>query len=116
MQLVGPDALPEKEQAILDVTRMIREDFLQQSAFSDVDASSSLKKQHKMLSAILRFNSRAADALELGVELKAIKGIAVRNEIARMKEFPENEFDSKFEALVKNIDSQFDKIVKDVGK
>ena len=116
VQLVGPDALPEKEQAILDVTRMIREDFLQQSAFSDVDASSSLKKQHKMLSAILRFNSRAADALELGVELKAIKGIAVRNEIARMKEFPENEFDSKFEALVKNIDSQFDKIVKDVGK
>ena len=84
VQLVGPDALPEKEQAILDVTRMIREDFLQQSAFSDVDASSSLKKQHKMLSAILRFNSRAADALELGVELKAIKGIAVRNEIARM--------------------------------
>jgi V/A-type H+-transporting ATPase subunit A len=69
-----------------------------------------------MLSAILRFYNRATDALEMGVELKSLKAIEVKNEIARMKEIPENEFDSKFEGLMKNIDSQFDKIVKDVGK
>ena len=116
VQLVGPDALPEKEQVILDVTRMIREDFLQQSAFSDIDASSSLKKQHKMLGAILRFNSRAASVLDQGVELKAIRGLEVRNEIARMKEIPESDLDKRFEGLIKNIDLQFDKIARETGR
>ena len=116
VQLVGPDALPEKEQAILDVTRMIREDFLQQSAFSDVDAYSSLKKQYKMLKAILKFHEKTNGALDLGAELKEIKTLKVREEIARMKEIPENEFDSKVDAISANIDSQFDRLIKGLGK
>ncbi|MEK6958032.1 MAG: ATP synthase subunit A [archaeon] len=116
VQLVGPDALPEKEQSILDVTRMIREDYLQQSAFSDIDASSSLKKQAKMLSTILRFYTRSADAIELGVQLKDIKTLKVREAIARMKEIPENEFEKKSSEIVSEIDSQFEKLVKGLGR
>jgi len=113
VQLVGPDALPEKEQAVLDATRMIREDFLQQSAFSDVDASASLQKQYRMLKTILKFYDRAADALDLGVQLKTVLGLKVREEIARMKEIPEAEVQKKIDGIIGSIDSEFDKVVKD---
>ncbi|MBI4210580.1 MAG: V-type ATP synthase subunit A [Candidatus Diapherotrites archaeon] len=112
VQLVGPDALPEKEQATLDATRMIREDFLQQSAFSEIDASSSLAKQHLMLKAILRFHERAADAIDLGLQLKAITGLNVRAQIARMKEIPEEEAARKLNSIISGIDSEFDKAME----
>jgi len=95
---------------------MIREDFLQQSAFSDIDAYSSLNKQHKMLSAIMKFHERSSAALDAGVELKAIKGLKVIGEIARMKEIPEHEFDKKIGAVYANIDSQFSSLTKGMGK
>ena len=116
VQLVGPDALPEKEQAILDVPRMIREDFLQQSAFSDVDASASLNKQYRMLKTILRFYNKSIDAIELGVQLKAVTALKVREEIARMKEIPEKDVDKKINAIDSEIDSQFEKIVKEAKR
>ncbi len=116
VQLVGPDALPEKEQAVLDATRMIREDFLQQSAYSDVDAYASLEKQHKMLRAILHFHSRAIEAIEQGCQLKAVTSLKVRDEIARMKEAPEKDFANKSEELAGAIDSQFHKIMGEAKK
>ena len=112
VQLVGPDALPEKEQAILDVTRMIREDFLQQSAFSEIDAYTSLAKQYGMLRAILKFGERANASLEAGAELKAIRALKVKDEIARMKEIPENDFAKRIKEIEADIDSQFEKITK----
>ena len=63
VQLVGPDALPEGEKAILEVTRMIREDFLQQSAFQESDSFCPLEKQHWMLKTILTFHDAMAEAL-----------------------------------------------------
>ena len=81
VQLVGPDALPEKEQAVLIVTRMLREDYLQQNAYSDVDARSSMKKQYVMLKTILKFHERAVNALDLGVQLKKIGELGTRNKI-----------------------------------
>ena len=58
VQLVGPDALPESEKAILDVTRMIREDFLQQSAYSDTDSFCPMEKQYLMLKVIMTYYTR----------------------------------------------------------
>ena len=113
VQLVGPDALPEKEQVVLDSTRMIREDFLQQSAFSEIDASSSLQKQYIMLAAILRFYEKSLDALDLGVQLKTITGLAIRQEIARMKEIPEKDIQKKVEQIISEMDLQFEKAVKE---
>jgi V/A-type H+-transporting ATPase subunit A len=86
VQLVGPDALPETEKAILEVTRMIREDFLQQSAFDEIDSFCPLEKQYWMLKTILAFHDAMTEALSKGVSLQQVLALPVKTAIARMKE------------------------------
>ena len=86
VQLVGPDALPESEKAILEVTRMIREDFLQQSAYSDTDSFCPMEKQYLMLKVIMTFYAQVNDAMNRGVTLKQIQSLPIRTAIGRMKE------------------------------
>ncbi|MBU1682223.1 MAG: V-type ATP synthase subunit A [Candidatus Micrarchaeota archaeon] len=107
VQLVGPDALPEKEQAILLITKMLREDYLQQNAFSDVDARCELSKQYEMLKTIMRFGERTNSALDLGVQLKRIQELEVIAQIGRMKEIADMK---EFDKLQKKVDSSFDKL------
>jgi len=107
VQLVGPDALPEKEQAVMVSTKMLREDLLQQSAFHEVDTYSSMKKQYLILRNILRFHHRAISAVELGVQLKRVMELPIRERIARMKEVPEAKL-HEVEALGGEIDKAFD--------
>ncbi|MFA6328214.1 MAG: V-type ATP synthase subunit A [Candidatus Micrarchaeia archaeon] len=109
VQLVGPDALPEKEQAIMVSTKMLREDLLQQSAFHEVDTYSSMKKQYFILRNILRFHHRAIAAVELGVQLKRIMELPVRERIARMKEVPEEKI-KEIDFLGSEIDKAFDSL------
>ena len=109
VQLVGPDALPEKEQAVLMVTKMLREDYLQQNAYSDLDARCEVKKQYNMLKTIMKFNERTNNALDLGVQLKRIMELKVRGSIGRMKEIKE---DKQFDSLQKEIDAGFDELMK----
>ena len=109
VQLVGPDALPEKEQEILLVARMLREDYLQQSAYHDIDAFSSMQKQYLMLKNIMRFHERATNAVEMGVQLKSISAVKVRERIGRMKAIPE-EKQKDLEGIYKEIDSEFDSL------
>ena len=107
VQLVGPDALPEKEQLILLAAKMIREDFLQQSSFHEVDTYSSLQKQHLMLSVVMRFYERATIALDLGVQLKRVNELKVRDRIGRAKEIPEGEL-NRLKDIQKELEEQFD--------
>jgi V/A-type H+-transporting ATPase subunit A len=86
VQLVGPDALPESEKAILEVTRMIREDFLQQSAYHEIDSFCPLEKQYWMLKVILNFYNRTSEAMNRGVTLNKILKLPLKPEIGRMKE------------------------------
>ena len=86
VQLVGPDALPDTEKAILEVTRMIREDFLQQSAFDEIDSFCPLEKQYLMLKTILAFHDAMTEALRKGVSLQQVLDLPVKTAIARMKE------------------------------
>ena len=109
VQLVGPDALPEKEQAVLMVTKMLREDYLQQNAFSDVDSRCELSKQYLMLKTIMRFNERTNNALDVGTQLKRINELKVKATIGRMKEIVD---EKEFDKLQKDIDSSFDEILK----
>jgi V/A-type H+-transporting ATPase subunit A len=107
VQLVGPDALPESEKAILEVTRMVREDFLQQSAYHEVDSFCPLEKQYWMLKVILRFYERIGEAMEKGVALNKLLKLPLKSEIGRMKELREvdairslvGEIDKKIGAL-----------------
>ncbi|MEM3399865.1 MAG: V-type ATP synthase subunit A [Candidatus Micrarchaeia archaeon] len=109
VQLVGPDALPEKEQVVLLAARMLREDFLQQSAFHEVDTFTSLQKQYKMLKTILHFYDMAMGAVERGVPFRIVASLEVRNEIARMKEIPEGEL-KRIDAISESINNGFSKI------
>ncbi|MGB4592351.1 MAG: V-type ATP synthase subunit A [Coriobacteriia bacterium] len=85
VQLVGPDALPETEKIILEVARMLREDFLQQFAFDAVDAYCPPKKAYWLLKTILAFYDASTQAMSRGVSLRQIMQIPLRDEIATLK-------------------------------
>jgi len=86
VQLVGPDALPDSEKAILEVTRMIREDFLQQSAYSDTDSFCPVEKQYLMLKVIMTYYEQVNLAMNRGVSLRQVQALPLRATIGRMKE------------------------------
>ncbi|GAB4314272.1 MAG: ATP synthase subunit A [Methanobacteriaceae archaeon] len=109
VQLVGPDALPDRERITLESTRMIREDFLQQNAYHEVDTYCSSSKQYKMLKTIMMFHEKATEALDRGAPSEDIIALTVKEDIGRMKFIPEAEFDAK----VKEIQ---DKIVKQTSE
>ena len=86
VQLVGPDALPDSEKAILEVTRMIREDFLQQSAYSDTDSFCPIEKQYLMLRVIMTYYEQVNLAMNRGISLRQIQALPLRAAIGRMKD------------------------------
>ena len=106
VQLVGPDALPDKERITLETTRMIREDFLQQNAFHEVDTYCSPDKQYKMLQTIIMFQEKAIAALERGAASEDIINLQVKEDIGRMKFVPEAEFEAKVKEIQEKIVKQ----------
>ncbi|MFW5943411.1 MAG: V-type ATP synthase subunit A, partial [Chloroflexota bacterium] len=107
VQLVGSDALAESERALLATARMLREDFLQQSAYHEVDRFSTLEKAYWMLKAIMTFHEKTRLALEAGVPLEQITGLAVVEKIARMKEISVADAESGIRAVIERIESEF---------
>ena len=99
VQLVGVDALPEREKGVLDVARMLREDYLQQSAFDDVDTYTSIHKQFRMLRAILEFGDREQEAILKGATVAQLQALPVRTKLSRMKWIPEAELTAQFDAI-----------------
>jgi V/A-type H+-transporting ATPase subunit A len=99
VQLVGVDALPEREKAVLDVARMLREDYLQQSAYDDVDTYTSIAKQYRMLKAILNFGDREQEAIARGNRVADLQKLPVRSKLSRMKWIPEKELQTQFDSL-----------------
>ncbi|GAQ24069.1 MULTISPECIES: ATP synthase subunit A [Tepidanaerobacter] len=85
VRLVGIDALSIKDRLILEVARSIREDFLHQNAFHEIDTYTSLAKQYKMLKLILTFYEESKKALDAGVVFSEIENLPVRERIGRMK-------------------------------
>jgi V/A-type H+-transporting ATPase subunit A len=106
VQLVGPDALPEKDRVTLEAARMLREDFLQQNAFDDTDTYCSPKKQYNMLKTLLLYNTTAQEALADGADVNKLVNLDVRVDLDRMKYVPEDEFDAKTEELRNQITKQ----------
>ena len=107
VQLVGSDALPEREKAVLDTARMIREDYLQQSAYDEVDTYTSIGKQFRMLRAILDFGRRETEAVGKGVALSKAVELPVRVKIARMKTQSEKEGLGAFDLLDREMTDGF---------
>ncbi len=112
VQLVGYDALPEKEKAVLDVARMIREDFLQQSAFDEVDTYCSMKKQYLMLDSILKLGRKQSESVDKGLSMGAIQALQVRQKISRMKEIKDDNFEDYYNEMLSDIKTQFSSLLE----
>ena len=106
VQLVGSDALPDEQKMILEVARLIREIFLQQNAYHDVDTYCPLPRQYKMLKLIKRFGDLSTKAVESDVPVDDIIDLPVRNRLVKSK-FEEN-IDEELEAISKEMDKQFE--------
>ena len=89
VRLVGAEALSPRDRLSLETARSIREDYLHQNAFHEVDTYTSMDKQYEMLKTVLYFHRQALEAIDAGVETEAIFKLAVREEIARAKYIPE---------------------------
>jgi V/A-type H+-transporting ATPase subunit A len=103
VQLVGPDALAESQREVLAAARMLREDFLQQSAYDEVDRFCALPKAYGMLRIVLEFHRRAACALEKGTALDHLAGLPIVADIARMKALPQAEAVETLRALFERV-------------
>ena len=110
VQLVGVDALPEREKAVLDVARMLREDYLQQSAYDDVDTYSSIQKQYRMLQTLLAFAEKEQDAIAKGATVAQLQRLPVRTKLSRMKWIPEAELATQFDQLELEMASAVDSL------
>jgi V/A-type H+-transporting ATPase subunit A len=106
VQLVGPDALPDRERITLETTRMIREDFLQQNAFHEIDTYCAPQKQYEMLKTIIMFQKNATAALERGAAASEVVALTVKEDIGKMKYLPEAEFEAKVKEIQDEIIKQ----------
>lgn len=116
VRLVGIDSLSDKDRLTLEVAKSIREDYLQQNAFDDVDTFTSREKQYKMLRLILTFYEEGQVALTLGAYLSEIMAgtVGLRDQIARSKYLPEDEID-RLDGLVDEIKLTLKQIIADGG-
>ena len=103
VQLVGYDALPEMDKLTLDIAKSIKEDYLQQSAFDDVDTYTSMQKQHLMLKAIMELGNEEAAAVKRGVSTAQLSGLQVKQKIARMKFVKEDAVKAYYDDIMKDI-------------
>ncbi|MEM3615907.1 MAG: V-type ATP synthase subunit A, partial [Candidatus Methanomethylicia archaeon] len=107
VKLVGPDALPESDKEILEVARMIREDFLSQHAYHSVDSYCPPEKSYLMLKAIINFHRKAKEKISIGIPLNKIMALPVKDEIARMKIIPTSDFNEVYNYIIKRMNEQF---------
>ncbi len=99
VRLVGPEALPENDKLLLLVARMIREDFLQQSAYHEVDTYCMPEKAGLMLKTIIKFYELAQEMLNSGVGIEGIRSSPIVPRISRMKEIPHELFEQRITEL-----------------
>lgn len=114
VRLVGYDALSERDQLKLEVARSIREDYLQQNAFHEVDSYASFAKQYKMLQLVLSFEDMANKALDAGIYLKDILALEERDKIARAKYIPETDLD-RMDAVAEEVQAAVDRLISEGG-
>lgn len=116
VRLVGVDSLSDKDRLTLEVAKSIREDYLQQNAFDEVDTFTSREKQFKMLDMILTFQKEGQRALELGSYLHEIMDgtVQLRDRIARSKYIPESELE-KLDGYLLSIRQTMQEIIAEGG-
>ena len=106
VRLVGIDALSWKDRIKMEAARSMREDYLQQNAFHEIDTYASGKKQAGMLRLVLEFYDRALDALEKGADFSKIVAIPAREAIGRAKYVEEKDVEARYAEISRELESQ----------
>ncbi len=110
VQLVGADALPPRERGTLEVARMIREDFLQQNAYHDIDSFCSLEKQYLMAKAILQWYDSVKDAIDGAIGVDKLERMRIKDAMARMKYIPNKGFRAKYDEIMSAMKAEFEEL------
>ena len=115
VQLVGKDALSPADQLTLETARMIREDFLQQNAFTDVDGYSSYDRQERLLAMILKYDRLCRDAIAKGASTAALFQIGAREKIGRAKSVEVEEYKEAYAAMSSEMETEIAEIAAKGG-
>ena len=116
VQLVGKDSLSPNDQITLESAKMVREDFLQQNSFVDVDSFSSYDRQEKLLAMILDYDKLCRAAIEKGAPTSELFAIGARERIGRAKSVPAEEYVSVYDAIHSEMEQQIDEVVAKAGE
>ncbi len=112
VKLVGIDALSPQDRLTLEVAQSIREDYLQQNAFSDTDSYTPMQQQYALAFLILYFGEKAAAAIDKGVDIQKISELPVREQIGRAKAVSADQFKEAYAQIQVEIDRQIDALVQ----
>ena len=111
VQLVGMDALSAPDRLKMEAARSIREDFLHQDAFHEVDTYTSLEKQHLMMKLVLGFYNSSNDALSKGASIEKLVSMDVREAIGRFKYTPENQIEAEFARITDDLSKEIQQVL-----
>ena len=108
VQMVGMDALSPGDRLKMEAARSIREDFLNQNSFDDVDTYSSLRKQYIMMKLVMSFYEKSSTALKEGAGMKALIEMPVRERIGRFKYTPEKDVEAQYQEIQDELDKEIE--------
>jgi V/A-type H+-transporting ATPase subunit A len=116
VRLVGIDALSPRDRVTMEVARSIREDYLHQDAFHEVDTYATMMKQYRILKLILDYYHLAQEAVKRDVDLKSIFSVPVREKIGRAKYVPQDQIDREYDIYEKELAEQMDALLSKEGE
>ena len=112
VQLVGKDSLSPKDQITLETAKMIREDFLQQNSFADIDSYSEYDRQARLLAMIHQYDQECRGASERGGDLNALFSIPAREKIGRAKSVPTDLYKDSYANLLVEMEEEISAIAE----
>ena len=112
VQLVGKDSLGAADQLTLETAKMIREDFLQQNAFVDIDSFSDYRRQAMMMQLILDYDSQCRAAIQKGASVSDLFAIGARAGIGRAKSVPVDQYEQTYARIAEEMTSQIEEIAE----
>ena len=115
VKMVGKDSLGVDDQLTLEIAKMIREDFLQQNSFNEIDWYSSFDRQFRLLKLILDYDGLCRDAVAKGAPLKELTAIDAREKIGRAKSVPDEEYVAAYQQINDEMTAQIEKIIAKAG-
>ena len=115
VKMVGKDSLGVDDQLTLEIAKMIREDFLQQNSFTEIDWYSSFDRQFRLLDMILQYDTLCRNAVARGASLQDLSSIDAREKIGRAKSVPDDEYVEAYAKIEAEMTAQIDKIIAKAG-